>query len=158
MYALLFSEDYTEDLLDIHEAELNKVKAHYAKHEQLYNNVHRRTDLWTKFLEFEVWLILKIYVCRMIFEIPFKIFKVDEQKCLWWSGYSMCKIRAICFLYKIPVFLKLLLLISFLLYLPLQRKASDPNRFNNRGGGLLQEEKERKKLTREIPRVSTVHF
>ncbi len=36
-----------------------------------------------------------------------------------------------------------------------QRKAADPNRFFNRGCGLLKEEKARKKLMKDLPRVST---
>ncbi|XP_014665995.1 PREDICTED: protein regulator of cytokinesis 1-like isoform X2 [Priapulus caudatus] len=80
------NDEYTEELLEAHEAELEKVKAHYAKHELLYIDVHKRKELWDKFVEFE-------------------------------------------------------------------KRASDPNRFTNRGGGLLQEEKERKRLTREIPRL-----
>lgn len=41
-------------------------------------------------------------------------------------------------------------------YLPIQfqRKANDPNRFNNRGGKLLQEEKARKKVLKDLPKVS----
>jgi hypothetical protein len=36
----------------------------------------------------------------------------------------------------------------------LQQKASDPNRFfNDRGGRLLREEKARKKLMKDLPRV-----
>jgi len=38
-------------------------------------------------------------------------------------------------------------------FLEFERKANDPNRFNNRGGGLLQEEKERKKLAAKLPKV-----
>ena len=38
----------------------------------------------------------------------------------------------------------------------LQRKAADPNRFFNRGCNLLKEEKARKKLMKELPRVSTL--
>jgi protein regulator of cytokinesis 1 len=34
-----------------------------------------------------------------------------------------------------------------------EKKANDPNRFNNRGGRLLQEEKERKKVLKELPKV-----
>jgi hypothetical protein len=34
-----------------------------------------------------------------------------------------------------------------------QIKASDPNRYNNRGGNLLQEEKIRKKLQKTLPKV-----
>lgn len=34
-----------------------------------------------------------------------------------------------------------------------EKKANDPNRFNNRGGRLLQEEKERKKVIKDLPKV-----
>lgn len=34
-----------------------------------------------------------------------------------------------------------------------QKNAMDPKRFNNRGGGLLQEEQERKKLLTKLPKV-----
>ena len=34
-----------------------------------------------------------------------------------------------------------------------QRKASDPNRFTNRGGNLLKEEKQRAKLQKMLPKV-----
>jgi hypothetical protein len=35
----------------------------------------------------------------------------------------------------------------------LQHKANNPDRFLNRGGNLLKEEKARKKLTAELPKV-----
>ncbi|XP_056006579.1 protein regulator of cytokinesis 1-like isoform X3 [Ostrea edulis] len=35
----------------------------------------------------------------------------------------------------------------------MERKANDPNRFNNRGGKLLQEEKARKKVLKDLPRI-----
>ncbi|XP_064472981.1 protein regulator of cytokinesis 1-like isoform X1 [Ornithodoros turicata] len=34
-----------------------------------------------------------------------------------------------------------------------EKRARDPSRFNNRGGALLQEEKERKRLQKELPRL-----
>lgn len=36
-----------------------------------------------------------------------------------------------------------------------QRKANDPSRFNNRGGNLLKEEKQRTELQKSLPKVST---
>ncbi|KAK3094373.1 hypothetical protein FSP39_000913 [Pinctada imbricata] len=35
----------------------------------------------------------------------------------------------------------------------MEKRANDPNRFNNRGGSLLQEEKARKKLLKDLPKV-----
>ncbi|XP_071793231.1 protein regulator of cytokinesis 1-like isoform X3 [Asterias amurensis] len=37
--------------------------------------------------------------------------------------------------------------------LEFEKKANDPNRYNNRGGNLLQEEKERKKINRDLPKL-----
>ncbi|XP_038046048.1 protein regulator of cytokinesis 1-like isoform X2 [Patiria miniata] len=37
--------------------------------------------------------------------------------------------------------------------LEFEKKAYDPNRYNNRGGNLLQEEKERKKINRDLPKL-----
>lgn len=36
-----------------------------------------------------------------------------------------------------------------------QKKANDPSRFNNRGGNLLKEEKQRSELQKSLPKVST---
>ncbi|XP_014786191.1 protein regulator of cytokinesis 1 isoform X2 [Octopus bimaculoides] len=38
-------------------------------------------------------------------------------------------------------------------YTVLEKKATDPNRFNNRGGALLQEEKARKRIIKELPKL-----
>ncbi|GAB1603667.1 protein regulator of cytokinesis 1 isoform X2 [Argonauta hians] len=38
-------------------------------------------------------------------------------------------------------------------YTILEKKATDPNRFNNRGGALLQEEKTRKRIIKELPKL-----
>lgn len=37
--------------------------------------------------------------------------------------------------------------------LELEAKAHDVNRFSNRGGNLLQEEKERKKIHKQLPKI-----
>ncbi|OWF50790.1 Protein regulator of cytokinesis 1 [Mizuhopecten yessoensis] len=80
------SDDYTEQLLELHDLEVVRVRQIYNNHRQLYENVACWEVLFTQMLEFE-------------------------------------------------------------------RKACDPNRFNNRGGNLLQEEKARKKLLKELPKV-----
>lgn len=38
-------------------------------------------------------------------------------------------------------------------YLEYERRAQDPNRYNNRGGKILKEEKHRKKLEKELPKL-----
>lgn len=39
------------------------------------------------------------------------------------------------------------------MYFPSQKKANDPSRFNNRGGNLLKEEKQRTDLQKSLPKV-----
>lgn len=38
----------------------------------------------------------------------------------------------------------------------LEENASGPNRYNNRGGQLLKEEKERNKLAKQIPQIEEI--
>ncbi|KAL8613110.1 hypothetical protein ACOMHN_035051 [Nucella lapillus] len=80
-------ETYTEELLEVHEHELRKMKAYYKEYEDILGLMSKRDKLWKEMLEFE-------------------------------------------------------------------KKASDPNRFfNDRGGKLLREEKARKKLVKDLPKV-----
>ncbi|XP_012944498.1 protein regulator of cytokinesis 1 isoform X3 [Aplysia californica] len=86
---LLYSapEDFTEQLLDVHEKELSKVQEYYNRRQHILEKIAQREKLFKEMIVF------------------------DE-------------------------------------------KASDPNRFfNDRGGKLLQEEKARKKLMKELPKV-----
>jgi len=46
----------------------------------------------------------------------------------------------------------------FVKLLEMEAKSQDPNRYNNRGGGLLQEEKERKKIIRQLPKIEEELF
>ncbi|XP_076435249.1 protein regulator of cytokinesis 1-like isoform X3 [Babylonia areolata] len=80
-------ETYTEELLEVHEQELQKMRDYYKTHEHVLSLMARRDKLWKEMLEFE-------------------------------------------------------------------KNASDPNRFfNDRGGKLLREEKARKKLMKDLPKV-----
>ncbi|KAL3864027.1 hypothetical protein ACJMK2_005739 [Sinanodonta woodiana] len=80
-------DNYTEELLELHEKEVNKMKEYYDKYSSMLQKVERREKLFTDMVEFET-------------------------------------------------------------------KASDPNRFfNDRGGKFLQEEKARKKITKELPKM-----
>lgn len=80
------SDDFSEELLELHDQEVNRVKQYYEHNKVMLDRVARWESLWKDFQEFE-------------------------------------------------------------------RRARDPNRFNNRGGGLLQEEKARKKIQKELPKV-----
>lgn len=81
-----YSEDFTEELLDLHDAELLHLKQHYEEHKELFVGVHQWEDSWRLFLE-------------------------------------------------------------------LEKKATDPTRFTNRGGNLLKEEKQRSELHKCLPKL-----
>ncbi|XP_046897842.1 protein regulator of cytokinesis 1b isoform X2 [Hypomesus transpacificus] len=81
-----FSEEFTEELLSLHEAEILHLKRHYEEHQELFEGVHRWENSWRLFLE-------------------------------------------------------------------LEKKATDPSRFTNRGGNLLKEEKQRSELHKSLPKL-----
>uniref|UniRef100_A0A3Q0S4R7 Protein regulator of cytokinesis 1b n=1 Tax=Amphilophus citrinellus TaxID=61819 RepID=A0A3Q0S4R7_AMPCI len=81
-----FSEDFTEELLSLHDAEIQRLKQHYEDHKELFEGVHRWEESWRLFLE-------------------------------------------------------------------LEKKATDPTRFTNRGGNLLKEEKQRSELLKSLPKT-----
>ncbi|XP_039989662.1 protein regulator of cytokinesis 1-like isoform X2 [Xiphias gladius] len=79
-------DDFTEELLNLHEAEVRTLKKYYEDHKELFEGVTKWQENWT-------------------------------------------------------------------LYLELDKKASDPSRFNNRGGNLLKEEKQRTDLQKSLPKL-----
>ncbi|XP_042342525.1 protein regulator of cytokinesis 1b isoform X1 [Plectropomus leopardus] len=81
-----FSEDFTEELLSLHDAEIQRLKQHYEDHKELFDGVHQWEESWRLFLEME-------------------------------------------------------------------KKATDPTRFNNRGGNLLKEQKQRSELQKSLPKL-----
>uniref|UniRef100_A0A3Q1ES70 Protein regulator of cytokinesis 1b n=1 Tax=Acanthochromis polyacanthus TaxID=80966 RepID=A0A3Q1ES70_9TELE len=85
-FAPYFSEDFTEELLSLHDAEILRLKQHYEDHKELFDGVHRWEESWRLFLE-------------------------------------------------------------------LEKKATDPTRFTNRGGNLLKEEKQRSELHKSLPKL-----
>uniref|UniRef100_A0A4W3IGC9 Protein regulator of cytokinesis 1b n=2 Tax=Callorhinchus milii TaxID=7868 RepID=A0A4W3IGC9_CALMI len=85
-FAPYYDEDCSEDLLQLHELEINRLKKYYQTHQELFEGV-----------------------------------------CKWEENWK--------------------------LYLALENKASDPNRFTNRGGNLLKEEKQRTKLYKMLPKL-----
>ncbi|XP_075774153.1 protein regulator of cytokinesis 1 isoform X2 [Pelodiscus sinensis] len=85
-FAPYYEEDCTEALLQLHEAEVGRVKRYYEMHKELFEAVQKWEENWRLFLE-------------------------------------------------------------------LERKATDPSRFANRGGNLLREEKQRAKLQKTLPKL-----
>uniref|UniRef100_A0A663MS57 Protein regulator of cytokinesis 1 n=1 Tax=Athene cunicularia TaxID=194338 RepID=A0A663MS57_ATHCN len=79
-------EDYTETLLELHDAEVAKMKSCYETHKDLFETAQKWEESWKLFLE-------------------------------------------------------------------LERKATDPSRFTNRGGNLLKEEKQRAKLQKTLSKL-----
>ncbi|XP_041853863.1 protein regulator of cytokinesis 1-like isoform X2 [Melanotaenia boesemani] len=79
-------EEFTEELFNLHEAEVKSLKKYYEDHKELFEGVAKWQDNW-------------------------------------------------------------------LLYLELDKKANDPSRFNNRGGNLLKEEKQRTDLQKSLPKL-----
>ncbi|XP_045893215.1 protein regulator of cytokinesis 1-like isoform X2 [Micropterus dolomieu] len=79
-------DDFTEELLNLHEAEERTLKKYYEDHKELFEGVTKWQENWT-------------------------------------------------------------------LYLELDKKANDPSRFNNRGGNLLKEEKQRTDLQKSLPKL-----
>ena len=50
----LFPENYSEELLEVHERELQKMQEYYKAHQQVLDLMVKRDKLWNEMLEFEV--------------------------------------------------------------------------------------------------------
>ncbi|XP_047666931.1 protein regulator of cytokinesis 1b isoform X3 [Tachysurus fulvidraco] len=81
-----YDDHFSEELLNLHESELQRLKQHFEDHKELFEGVHKWEESWTLFLE-------------------------------------------------------------------LEKKATDPSRFTNRGGNLLKEEKQRSDLLKGLPKL-----
>merc|ERR1719219_2810503 len=49
----LHSIDFGENLLELHEAEVERLKAHYEENRELFTKVSQRQEVWSKFMELE---------------------------------------------------------------------------------------------------------
>ncbi|KAH8406661.1 hypothetical protein KR222_001944, partial [Zaprionus bogoriensis] len=81
-----YSDWYSEDLLELHELELDDLRSYYNDNKEIFDLFANRGDIWTRMEALEA-------------------------------------------------------------------KANDPNRFNNRGGQLLKEERERKAIAIKLPKI-----
>merc|ERR550539_137738 len=52
-FAPLHSIDFSEQLLELHEAEVERLKAHYEENMELFTKVSQRQEVWSKFMELE---------------------------------------------------------------------------------------------------------
>jgi len=50
----LISEDFTEELLGLHDAEILRLKQHYEDHKVLFEGVHQWEEGWRLFQDLEV--------------------------------------------------------------------------------------------------------
>ncbi|XP_036439799.1 protein regulator of cytokinesis 1b isoform X2 [Colossoma macropomum] len=81
-----YDDNFNEDLLSLHDAEILRLKQHYEDHKELFEGVQKWEESWRVFLE-------------------------------------------------------------------LEKRATDPSRFTNRGGNLLKEEKQRSDLLKSLPKL-----
>ena len=114
---LLSTDNFTEELLNLHEAEVKTLEKYYIDHQELFEGVTKWRENWTLYLELDVSTIIMNLVGRH-----------SKQT-------SLGVLRCGC------------------VYFPCQKKANDPGRFNNRGGNLLKEEKQRTDLQKSLPKV-----
>lgn len=52
-FSAYYNDDFTEGLLDLHEAEVNSLKRHYEKHQELFEGVSKWQSNWTLYLELD---------------------------------------------------------------------------------------------------------
>lgn len=48
------SEDYTEDLLQLHDLEIGRLRAYYDSHRELFDGVKKWEETWQAFQDLEV--------------------------------------------------------------------------------------------------------
>uniref|UniRef100_A0A671G7X4 Protein regulator of cytokinesis 1 n=1 Tax=Rhinolophus ferrumequinum TaxID=59479 RepID=A0A671G7X4_RHIFE len=53
-FAPYYDEDYTENLLQLHDAEIVRLRNYYESHKELFEGVQKWEESWRLFLEFEV--------------------------------------------------------------------------------------------------------
>ena len=54
LLCIFILEDFTEELLSQHDAEIQRVRQHYEDHKELFDGVHQWEENWRLFQELEV--------------------------------------------------------------------------------------------------------
>lgn len=62
---LFILEDFTEELLCQHDAEIQRLKQHYEDHKELFDGVHQWEENWRRFQELEVSLNILIIILQL---------------------------------------------------------------------------------------------
>jgi len=68
----LYPDDFTEDILHLHEAEVSMLKKYYEDHQELFEGVMKWQENWTLYLELDV---------STVFEYSVAAFKTDFSRC-----------------------------------------------------------------------------
>lgn len=145
------SDDYTEEMLNLHQEELLSLKKHYEDHRELFEGVTRWQDSWTLFLQLEVSTFCcccEEYEFKSLISVCFVYIVTSPYICHHAEPHPslfhwLMSFRCVS---QVTVFVKTWLNSP-------QKKATDPSRFNNRGGNLLKEEKQRADLQKSLPKV-----
>lgn len=60
------AENYTEELLEVHEQELEKMRSYFEMHKDILELIAKRERLWEEMLEFEVFAVfcLSLFSCH----------------------------------------------------------------------------------------------
>ncbi|KAK4821472.1 hypothetical protein QYF61_020686 [Mycteria americana] len=135
-----YDEDYTETLLELHDAEVGKMKSYYETHKDLFEAVQKWEENWKLFLELEVLsgqerALPGSVLGHRAAHASAPMCKVLLGKTREALGGHSGSVRA-----RGAVSRAL-------------RKATDPSRFTNRGGNLLKEEKQRAKLQKTLSKL-----
>lgn len=54
IYLYFLTEDFTEELLTLHDAEIQQLKRHHNEHRELFDGVQQWEENWRLLLELEV--------------------------------------------------------------------------------------------------------
>ncbi|XP_049561745.1 protein regulator of cytokinesis 1 isoform X2 [Orcinus orca] len=97
-FAPYYSEDYTENLLQLHDAEIVQLRNYYEVHKELFEGVQKWEESWKLFLEFELEEELKARI-EMWEQEHSKAFVVNGQKFMeyvteQWEMHRLEKERA----------------------------------------------------------------
>ncbi|KAM5292898.1 protein regulator of cytokinesis 1 isoform 9-T9 [Ctenodactylus gundi] len=97
-FAPYYAEDFTENLLQLHDAEILRLKNYYALHKELFEGVQKWEESWRLFLDFELEEELKARI-EMWEQEQSKEFMVNGQKFMeyvteQWETHRLDKERA----------------------------------------------------------------
>lgn len=68
MFSVFFTDDFTEELLGLHDSEVVLLRQHYDGHKELFEGVHKWEESWRLFLDLEVCCgVLFCVLCAKLF-------------------------------------------------------------------------------------------